>query len=167
MGRLSRSPRALLIATTATAIIAGGGTAALVGGSTIGATAAVVGSPSAVTCSQGSLRNLRPQERTTFTCPVPSELVGDPLEVFANIRVFNAGSGGNYARTSCTLSDGRQLNSGADDGPGAGGITLQLATHSTGASFTVTCLTQGGTGAQVTGTHLTGIAIGSLTTHTL
>lgn len=93
--------------------------------------------------------------------------MGRPLELFANVRVFNAGSGGNYARTSCTLSDGRQLNSGADDGAGAGGITLQLALESSAASVDVTCLTQGGTGAQLTGAHLTGIAVGSLTRHTL
>jgi hypothetical protein len=151
----------------ATAIIAGGATAALAGGSTIRATTAATGSSSAVTCSQAALRNLKPQERTTFACHVPSAMVGHPLEVFANVRVFNAGSGGNYARTSCTLSDARQLNSGADDGYGAGGITLQLAARSSAASFDVTCLTQGGTGAQLTGTHLTGIGIGSLTTHTL
>lgn len=149
----------------AAAIIAGGATAAFAGGSTIKAEAAAAGD--AVTCGQGALRNLKPQERTTYTCPVPSALMVHPLEVFANIRVFNAGSGGNYARTSCTLSDGRQLNSGADDGLGAGGITLQLALRSSAASFDVTCLTQGGTGAQLTGAHLTGIAVGSLTTHTL
>ena len=166
MGRLSQSPRVLLIATgVATAIIAGGGTAASAGGSTIKAEAATAGD--AVTCSQAALRNLRPQERTTFTCRVPSALVAHPIEVFANVRVFNAGSGGNYARTSCTLSDGRQLNSGADDGIGAGGITLQLALRSGADSFDVTCLTQGGTGAQLTGAHLTGIAVDSLTTETL
>ncbi len=166
MGRLSQSPRVLLIATgIATAIIAGGATAALAGGSTIKAEAATAGD--AVTCRQAALRNLQPQERTTFTCHVPSALVGRPLEVFANLGVFNGGSGGNYARTSCTLSDGRQLNSGADDSLGAGGITLQLALESSAASFDLTCLTQSGTGAQLTGAHLTGIAVGSLTTETL
>jgi hypothetical protein len=164
--RLSQSPRVLLMATgIATAIIAGGATAALAGGSTIKAETATAGE--AVTCSQAALRNLKPTERTTFACPIPSGLVGRPLELFANVRVFNAGSGGNYARTSCTLSDGRQLNSGADDGVGAGGITLQLALESSAASVDVTCLTQGGTGAQLTGAHLTGIAVGSLTRHTL
>ena len=166
MGRLSQSPRVLLTASgIAAAIIAGGATAALAGGTTVKAEAAAAGD--AVTCSQAALRNLKPQERTTFTCHVPSSLVGHPLEVFANVRVHNGGSGGNYARTSCTLSDGRQLNSGADDGLGSGGITLQLAARSSAASFDVTCLTQGGTGAQLTGAHLTGIAVGSLTLHTL
>jgi hypothetical protein len=166
VGRLTQSPTALLIAAgIAAAIIAGGATAALAGDTTVTTKAAAAGH--AVTCSQGSLRNLKPQERTTYTCRVPSALVGHALEVFANVRVFNAGSGGNYARTSCTLSDGRQLNSGADDGFGAGGITLQLAVRSSAASFDVTCLTQGGTGAQLTGAHLTGIAVGSLTTETL
>lgn len=166
MGRLTQSPRVLLIATgVASAFIAGGATAALAGGTTIKADAAAAGD--AVTCSQAALRNLKPTERTTFTCRVPSGLQGGPIEVFANVRVFNAGSGGNYARTSCTLSDGRQLNSGADDGLGAGGITLQLALRSGAASFDLTCLTQGGTGAQLTGTHLTGIGVGSLSTETL
>lgn len=166
MGRLSQSPRVLLSATAVTAaIIAGGATAALAGGTTVKAEAAAAGD--AVTCSQGALRNLKPQERTTYKCRVPSGLAGHALEVFANVRVFNAGSGGNYARTSCTLSDARQLSSGADDGIGAGGITLQLAVRSGAASFDVTCLTQGGTGAQLTGAHLTGIAVGSVTTETL
>src|SRR5258707_889056 len=87
-----------------------------------------------------------------------------PVRVYL---VYGSGSGGNYARTSCTLSDGRQLNSGADDGAGAGGITLQLALESSAASVDVACLTQGGTGAQLTGARLTGIAVGSLTRHTL
>jgi hypothetical protein len=166
VGRLSQSPKVLLIVTgVATAIIAGGATAALAGGGAIKAEAATAGN--AVTCSQGMLRNLKPQERTTFTCRVPNALVGRPLEMFANVGVFNAGSGGNYARTSCTLSDGKQLNSGGDHSLGSGGIALQLAARSSTASFDLTCLTQSGTGAQLTGAHLTGIAVGSLTTETL
>ncbi len=145
----------------AAAIIAGGATAALAGGGTIRAEAAAAGD--AVTCRQAALRNLKPTERTTFACHVPSALVGHPLEVFANVGVFNT----NFARTSCTLSDGRQLSSGTHEGGGAGGISLQLALESSAAAIDVTCFTQGGTGAQLSGTHVTGIAVGSLTTHTL
>jgi hypothetical protein len=167
VGRLSLSPRALFIGTVATAIAVGGSTAALVGGSTVGATTALSGPPHAVTCSQGSLRNLKPNERTTFTCPIPNGLIGDAFVLYARVGVFNAGSAGNYARTNCQLSDGKQLNSGGDDSPGAGGIALQLPVNSTGSSFTVTCSTQGGTaGAQITHTQLSGIAIGTLAMHT-
>lgn len=161
MRRPSQSPRVLVTTSAlAAAIIAGGATAALAGGGTIRAEAAAAGD--AVTCRQAALRNLKPTERTTFACHVPSALVGHPLEVFANVGVFNT----NFARTSCTLSDGRQLSSGTQE-EGRGGIAMQLALESSAAAIDVTCFTQGGTGAQLTGTHVTGIAVGSLTTHTL
>lgn len=166
MRRPSQSPRVLVTTSAlAAAITVGGATAALAGGGTIRAEAAAAGD--AVTCRQAALRNLKPTERTTFACHVPSALVGHPLEVFANVRVFNGGTGTNSARTSCTLSDGRQLSSGTHEGGGAGGISLQLALESSAAAIDVTCFTQGGTGAQLSGTHVTGIAVGSLTTHTL
>ena len=166
MGRLSQSPRALLTSIgVAAAIIAGGATAALAGGSTIRAEAAAAGE--AVTCSQGSLRNLQPNESTTFTCHIPGGLVGHAFELFARVGVFNAGTNVNTAETNCSLSDAGHVNSGGDSSPGRGGVALQLAVRSTGASFSVECSTRRGTGAQVTGTRLTGIAVSSLTTETL
>ncbi len=166
MDRQRRSPLFLMIATgVAAALIASFGAAALAGGSTINATAAAAGD--AVTCSQLALRNLSPRERTTFTCPVPSALHGHAFELFATVNVFNAGTSPNTALTNCTLKDGNDEHLGADHGGGAGVITLQLPVRSTAASFTVSCFTQGGTGAQLTRSQLTGIAVGSLTTHTL
>ncbi len=165
MERVRRSPRFLMVATgVAAAIIASCGAAALAGGSTINATAAAAGD--AVTCSQLALRNVSPRERTTFTCPIPGALHGHAFELFAVVNVFNAGTSPNTARTNCTLKDGNDEHLGADDAAGSGVIALQLPVRSTAASFTVTCFTQGGTGAQLTRSQLTGIAAGSLTTHT-